>query len=245
MTSLTSKHWPWIITAFLSLLVWLQTCRYQKAVDEINQKEQVITQQELDKQTLHTIVNKQKKTITEQNVLTTTSQKAINDLTDTIFNLKKKDAKNTQTIAYYKAVTKLRIDSFDIPYLDTLAMKRFSDSVEAQCQEVLTFMRDSTIVVPKDVVMDDPNFSLSASIGKQSLLINALVIPDTLQLRFVEHKHGWFKPKTVEVQWFHSNPLIQTTSANSAIYRPVKKSFFKRVILPVAIGVGAGLIIAK
>lgn len=238
-----NKNVPWLVTAFLVCLVWLQTCRLNR---KIEQGEKVITQLQLDKQTLTETTNKQGKTIKLQDAILVNNTTALNRLTDTIFDLKKKDAKNTETIAYYKGVTRTEIVKVNVPYKDTTGMKEFSDSLLAITpQEVKDYIRDSTIQVPRVAELTNPNFSLAATVKKQELTIDALVIPDTLQLRFVEHKGGLFKPNTVEVQYFHSNPYVLSVSANSAYYKPKKKSFFQRVILPIGIGVGAGILISK
>jgi hypothetical protein len=232
-----SKHWPWIVTVFLTVVFWLHTCNLNR---EIARGKDQITQLDLNNQELKTLTSKQGQTIFKQESIISDNTKSLNHLTDTIFNLKRKDAKNLETIAYYKEVTKTTV-KVDVPYLDSVAMQEFSDSVAANCAEVIQYIEDSTVKVPANVRTSNPFFSLDATVKRTGLSINALVIPDTLQLRFVEHK----KAKTVEVQYFHSNPLVQSQSANSAFYKPKKKSFFQRVILPVSVGLGLGILIAK
>jgi hypothetical protein len=199
----------------------------------------------LQKQELDSTINRQGRVIYTQKTIITHSEQAIAQLTDSIFDLKKKDAKNMQTIAYYKGITNTQIDSVGIPYVDTVAMKKFSDSVTAQCTVVIDYMRDSMITVPRTAEVNNDSFSLKATVKKEELQIDKLSIPDTLQLRFVERKGGLFKGKTIEVQFFHSNPLIQTTSSNSVFYKPQQRSFFRRVVVPVLVGVGTGFILKK
>jgi len=236
-----SKHWPWVVTVFLTAVFWLHTCNLNQ---QISKGKEQITQLSLDKQELKTLTSKQGQTIFKQESIIADNTKSLNSLTDTIFDLRKKDARSLETIAYYKEVTRTGITKVTIPYLDSVAMRHFTDSVSENCAELAQYISDSTIQVPRDAVLNTPNFSLDATVQRQGLLINSLVIPDTLQLRFVEHKK-FLKVNTVEVQYFHSNPLVQSKSANSVFYKPKKASFFKRVLLPVAVGVGVGLIIAK
>jgi hypothetical protein len=235
-----SKHWPWVITVFLTAVFWLHTCNLNR---EIAKGKEQISQLDLSNQELKTITSKQGQTIFRQESIISDNTKSLNKLTDTIFDLRKKDSKNLETIAYYKEVTRTTL-RVDVPYLDSVAMQKFSDSVSQNCAEVIQYIHDSTVKVPANIRTINPFFSLDATVKREGLSINALVIPDTLQLRFVEHKK-FMKPNTVEVQYKHSNPLVQSQSANSAFYKPKKKSFFQRVILPVSVGLGVGLIIAK
>lgn len=234
------KHLGWVVTVFLTLLFWLQTCNLQQKID---QGKQQITQLSLDKQTLTTKVNEQGKTIYSQTAVITDNTKSLSQLTDTIFNLKAKDRKNTETIAYYKGVTNTSLSHITVPYLDTLAMHRFSDSVLAGCADIVQYMNDSTIQVPRVALVSTPDYRIGATVQKSGIIIDTLSIPDILQLRFVQHKGGLFRSSKVEVQYFHSNPYVKSLTSNSVFYKPKKASFFKRVIIPVVVGVGAGLLI--
>jgi len=233
-----SKLLGWVVAGILVVLLWGQMCNTHKGKN-------TITQLELDKQKLDSVINEQGQQIFTQNSIITDNTQSLNELTDSIFDLKKKDQKNLETIAYFKNVTKVSISKVDVPYLDTAAMLAFEDSITKLCPVLSQYVRDSAITVPVSAQISNPNFNLGLTVKKQGVTVDELVIPDTLQLRFVEHKRGLFKPNTVEAQFFHSNPLIQNLSANSVYYKPKKKSFLQRVVLPVAVGLGAGLLLAK
>lgn len=236
MKEFFKKHLGWVVTGFLVLLFWMQTCNLQ---DKIDQGKQQVTQLELDKQTLESKVNAQGDIIWTQNSIITDNTHSLNELTDSIFKLKQK---NTETIAYFKNKTNTTLEEVFIPYLDTLAMKTFEDSLIANCPKLNP---DSVIPVPMTSFIQTPYFAIKATAKKKGIGIDSLSIPDELQLRFVEHKDGIFKKSTVEVQFFHTNPFIKSVSANSVYYKPKKQSFFKRVIFPVALGVGTGILISK
>lgn len=242
------KHWPWVVTAFLTLLLWLQTCNVSHLKKDKENQANQITQLDLDRQKLKTIMNSQEETILTQRVIETHSQKAINDLTDSIFKLKDKDQRNTNTIAYLKVHQRVRIDSFPVPYEKTGSIAdrlHFSDSVIRACQDVIDAMDEISMIVPVTAHASNQYFNLQATINKDHLQIDSLIVFDEMNVRFVEKKGKLFKPKTVEVQFFHTNPLFDTQKANSVIYKPKKQSFFKRVLLPIAVGLGAGLLISK
>lgn len=237
------KHLGWIVTGFLTIIFWMQTCNLKK---EIEEGQAQITQLELNSQTLQQKINKQGETIQVQEAIITTSHKALDNLTDTIFDLRNKDNRNRETIAYYKGITRTQIKGLEVPYLDTVAMKKFSDSILALIpKDVQEFMRDSMIQVPRTSHLSTPHLDLTATAKKQGITIDNLSLPDTLQLRFVERKGNLFRSPSVEVQYFHTNPYIINVASNSAVYKPKRKSFFVRVVLPVGIGLAGGLLISR
>ena len=233
-----------IIIGILLLVIALLTLNTCKLKRGYANQVSTIDSLTLANQTLDSIKNKQNETILTQQAIIVDNTESLNKLTDSIFLLKKKDSKNLATIAYYKAITSTKIDSVDIPYVDTIAMKKWEDSVLQHCQSVIDYIQDSTITVPRTASLSTKDFQLTATVKKDNLEINSLVIPDTLQLRFVERKRFLARP-TIEVQFFHSNSLISTTQSNSVIYKPKRKPFFQRVVVPVLIGVGTGLIIKQ
>lgn len=229
------------VLPIMVILLLLDRCSLIKKVDAANSQ---ITQLQLDNQTLSTITNKQGEVITTQSTIITDSKEALGNLTDSIFDLKRKNAKHLKTIAYYKSITHTDIDSVPVPYVDTLAMKEWEDSVRMRCNDVIAYYEANTVTVPRDAYDSTDNYTISATVRRDSLIINSISIPDTLQLRFVEKKAGLFKRPTIEVQFFHSNPLITTTQANSAIYRAKRKPLFSKVV-PILVGIGIGIILNR
>lgn len=242
MTSFFRKHLAWVITLFLTGVFVLQMVNLNRKLKE---KDNTITQIELDKQTLRETTNRQGRQIQEQDVILTNSRKALSRLTDTIFDLRRRDSRNLETIAYFKGVTKASIKNIQIPYLDTVFMERFKDSVLHTREGLLAYIEDSTIQVPNVAKVDSVHFQLALSLAKKGVTLDSLSIPNTLELRFVESGGNLFRSPRIEVQYFNSNPYIKNISSNSVFYQPKKKSFFTRIILPVAVGVGAGILISK
>lgn len=228
-----------IIALLLIVVFFLSKCSSSLK----REKENIIAQSELDKQTLQTLLNKKGDTIYSQKSIITSSQSVISNLTDSIFDLKKKDRKNRDVIAYYRGRTTTRIDTLEISWVDTLRMKRFEDSVERVCKDVIAYYRDSAIETPhtdsfvtKDI---DINFTLKKTDKVPSLLINRLLIVDTLDLQFVEHKRFLRKSK-IEVQFVHSNPYIRVDGSNSVFYKPQKKPKLLQKALLIGVGIFIG-----
>ena len=223
------------------ILLW-RGCSISK---QFGNQQSTIDSLQLANQRLDSLTNKQGQTIYTQQSIIADNKEALSKLTDTIFDLKRKDEKNISTLAYFKTHTKTVISNVEVPYVDSVANLKWKDSVFARCADVIALYDSLTIPVPANALSATPYFRINMTVKKEGVVINDLTIPDTMQLRFVEHKHGLFKPKTVEVQFFHSNPLIYTEQANSAFYTPKKKSFFKRAIIPALIGLGVGLIVTS
>lgn len=233
-------HLGWIVTGFLTLLFWIQTCNLQRQIREGHSQ---ITQLQLDKQTQDSLLNNQGQVIRTQDAIIVDNTRSLSNLTDTIFDLKRKDARNTQTIAYFKEIAHAKISQVLIPYLDSVGMHKWADSLSTECASILQFIQDSTIQVPRTATLNSPNYSIDLTARKEGININALVIPDTLQLRFVEHKSRLFKRGSTEVQYFHTNPTIQSLGSNSVIYKPKPKPRWleKAIIVGVGIFIGSKL----
>lgn len=200
---------------------------------------------QLSNQTLSSVINKQGDTISIQQAIIVDNTNSLNQLTDSIFKLKKTNQKNSETLAYYKGKTVTTIKDKLVPYTDTLAMKRFRDSLSSACVELYTYMMDSTITVPAVAKVRNEHFSMDLTVIQSGVMIDSLIIPDELSLRFVEKKHGIFKPSTVEVQFLHTNPHVKTTQSNSVIYKPKKKNQFLRWAIPIVAGAATGIIMSR
>jgi hypothetical protein len=219
------------------LLLILNTCRLSNNVDK---KDKLITAEQLAKQRLDSIVSTKNQVIYRQEAIITSNQLAINQLTDSIFSLKKRDSKNRQTIAYYKGTTKVEVDSVDVPYLDTIAMKKFEDTVAKRCSSVIAYMNDSTITVPRTASLSTDTLSVDIDVTKSGVNLRNLSLVDTLQLRFVEHKGSLFRRASTEIQYFHSNPYFKNIAANSVIYKPKPKPKLLQKALFIAAGIWVG-----
>ena len=226
-----------LVVLLVALLLILHTCNRKN----LKEKDTQITALQLEKQTLDSMVNASGQTILQQQSIVTSSQTAIQELTDSIFDLKKsQDRKIREVIAYYKGITVTKVDSVLVPYVDSGYIKKFGDSIAKGCNEVIKYLIDSTIHVPQQFSSISPDLRISGTVNKQGVLIDSLQIPDTLQLRFIERKGGLFKRRSVEIQFFHSSPYIQTTSSNSVIYQPPKKKRILEKALLIGLGVFLG-----
>lgn len=196
-----------------------------------------LQQKDLEYQTLDSIKNKYGETILVQDVLITSQQSDLHNLTDSIFNLKNKHNKRIkEIILYYSNLTSTEIKDRPIPYLDKPSMKRFQDSIERKCAEVIKFYRDSSVQVPLKVKDSSAYFNFEGSVMRDSFIINKIQFVDSQYLRVIKKKNGLFKPKTFEIQMFHTSPYITTNKMTSVIYKPPKKN--NGFLYPALVAVG-------
>lgn len=246
-----------IIVGLVVLLMIFKGC-YS---DMQQEKDLAIMELKMEKQNLEIIVNKQGDTVATQRAVETSNQSVIRTLSDEKFDLERKnDRLVKKVLAFSSQITRTKIDSVDVPYKDTLAMKVFSDSVERQCAEVLTFMRDSTIRIPATAIDSTDQYSASLTAGKTGIKINSLVVNDSVYTRIIEKKGGFFRkvmstnkkgvtkpvlklhvPKTIEFQTLHTSPFVHVVGQTSIFYTPKNKPKW----LLNAILVGGGILLGS
>lgn len=209
------------------------------------------------KQELIVVENKLGQQVARQNVVFADSQKELKDKTKEIFQLKDKDQKNIKRInALIQARTTVVIEKPVLAkYLDTVGMRRFSDSVEAVCADVIRFYRDSARIIGASFEINkeqDPYLQLEGKIQKEGIEIASVNLPDTMSISLEEMKSGLFRrgidgkirfwtPKKMTVSVLHSNPYLITNSMTSIVNNPkVKGRWLERLLL-----VGTGIFLGS
>ena len=236
-----------IIIAILSiaLIASIVTCN--------KRDNQMITQKQIENQKFDSLKNAHNQYVITQEVIETKNKQSIKLLSDSNFNLRKdQDRKIKDAIAYYKGITKTIIKEVDVPYVDSIALNNFSDSLKQKCAEVINYYESNTITIPKVAEDSTANYQVKLTIKQDKVTINNLTIPDSQYIRFVTLKGGLlrkdasgkrhlFTKQSIQVQVLHTNPLVHVTGQNSAIYVAPKKP---RLLLKGLI-LGAGFILGK
>jgi hypothetical protein len=230
----------------LAILVMLFLLLRSCGNDKISDLESQITLLKGTNDSLYTLTNKLGQKVTSQEAEIVESKEALSVYADSIFKLQRKHEKQiAATIAYWKSKIDVQIVEVEVPYLDTPGMKKFSDSVRLLCKEVIEYMEDSTITVPRTVNIDTLGINGKFTVAKSSFKIDTLNIVDTMHTRVVEIKGGFFKRreigskkiqfykrKSYEVQTMHTSPLFNTTWQKSYIYVPPKKFLLPKIAIP-------------
>lgn len=224
MKNIALKIWGFIKTNYIKLLLalgilisiifFIKSCHSVKYVDM-----PIIT---FSSQRSDSIINKLNEKITVQNVIATNNQKAMRDLTDSIFNLKNRDARKIKdVIAFYQESSKFNKDTFFVPY----------DSIPPS--DTLNYTNIIRVPVTKNI--DSVYFSINETIQKEGIRINRLTITDSEYVRWAEIRNGLFKRNTIQVQILHKNPYISYKS-NSASYQPATKPRILEKAIFIALG---------
>lgn len=225
------------------LFSMLRTCAKSEQLDKL--KADNIHQ-------IDSIKNAYNQVVILKDVEITNSKDALKKATDSLFKLKaSQDKKIKEVIAYYKDKVKIKIDSVDVPYIDTAATKIWEDSVKAACSKVIEYYEANTISVPKTAKDSTKHYKADLTATLLGITINNLELNDEQTIRWVVYKGGLFKKditgkrhlwlkKKIGVQIIHTNPNIKIIGAESAIYQAPKKPRILEKILFTGIGIYLG-----
>lgn len=199
----------------------------------------ILTKQKIENQKLDSIKNIYGKTILTQDIIITSNKNVIKELSDSVFNLKKKnDKKVKEVIAFYSNISNTQIKNKTIPYKKDDYMKKFADSIESKCADVLKFYRDSSVQLPKSIKDSSEDFVFDATLKKDSLVLNTLSFPDSQYIRVDLVKKGFLnlgKPQ-YEIKMFHTNKYVTNKGLTSIMYKPKKKN--NLVFYGILVGIG-------
>ena len=247
MISLKTIRIVWVQWIVIALLIagffQFRSCQNHK----LQVAQSAIDSMTLANQKLDSTVNKMGQKIYTQIVTLSEDQKSIRQLTDSIFNLKRKDERIIRRIvAYYSERTKVRIDSVGVPYSDTIALRKFKDSAD-----FYKYALDSMIPVPRRFQFVTTYLSFDGTVGKDQFELNHLELPDTQYIRIVENRGGFlrkvngklkFHVKTqIQVQTLHTNPYLKVLGENSVLYTPRAKPRILEKVVLLGVGVFLGL----
>jgi hypothetical protein len=237
-----------VLVALIALLLTLGTCKnrgyqnQQSTIDSITLVNQQLTK----------TISLKGDTIHMQEAIVTSSQDAIQNLTKERFNLDKKHQKEIKAVhAYYRGITVTKIDSIDVPYVDTVATKKFSDSVTKACKIVIDYMKDSTVTIGTTAGDTTKNYIINATILKNKLKVNTIQMIDTQDVQFVEIRGGFlkrdiygkrklFSKRYIRVDVTHTNDYLKLLHSNSIYYIQPKKKNTVRNIAILAVGAYIG-----
>lgn len=243
-----------VIIVLLGLSLGVGIFRYIELNREKNryltENNLVILKYKMAQQTIDTLKNKNNELITRQKVVTSEDQASINKLSDEVFNLQKKDAKNTQTIALLKTTQQVGVDSIDVGFTETPEEDSAATAKAVENKDsaaLIKFIQDSTVRVPKSVSYVDTNkisaISIDGVVTKTGFKLDSLRIPNTLDQRIVKKEGGWFKPDTYEFQSKNSSKYVNTTGEQSLLFTPKQKGTFWKIVGGIIAGAGAVLIL--
>lgn len=186
--------------------------------------------------------NKLSQTVYQYEVQVTQDQEQLKKYTDSIFNMDRRHKKEIKEVkAYYSSIIHTEIDSVTVPYIDTAFTKKWSDSILANCQDVVRYYEDSTVLIGTQAKVTTPDYTVKLTVQKTGVLVDSLRLIDTQRIRIVTVKGGLFKKKGsyrhfyvrpyTRVEVLHTNPYFVNKGAEAALYEEKPRHFFLKGVL--------------
>jgi len=262
----TVKHMIFggIIIGLIIMLMQVDSCRNR----DFQAQQNKIDSLTLANQKLVQDTNRLGQVISKQMVITTADQENLKTLTASLFNLMKADEKRIKQVnALIQIASRTGVTERIIPFVDLDRQKKFSDSVERACADVIAFYRKNTVELTdttktgelaKHISIDstqDKFFQIDADVLKDRFKINKINFPDSQRIAIIVTKGGLFKRgvdgkikiirrKSLEIQVIHTNPNIEVTGMSSVIYQPGSKGrWLERAAIFAAGAIGTYLLL--
>lgn len=206
----------------------------------------------LENQLLDSMVNAKNQIIYTQESVITSDREGFKAYVDSMMNYTKKQERRIKDVlAYIQSITKTEIKEVEVPYLDTLFMKQWEDSVKERCSKVIEYYEANMMPVPRDATDSTKDYKIDITVTRDNLLVNSIQIPDTQHISFNIIKGGFLKKDTygkrhlflgkrIEANVLHTNPLIKVVGQKSAVYIPPKKARWLEKTLLIGAGIFLG-----
>lgn len=166
------------------------------------------------------------------------NQQSIKDLRAKLFETTEKYNKKVLEVnAIIASKTKVKTDTIDVPYEDTIKLKKWKDSVYKRCSDVIQFYEDSAVLVGTSAKDSTEHYKIDATVKKSGVRMNQIQFIDSQYLSITEYKGGFimrddygklrfYIPKKVKVEIKHTNPYFQNTGTDAYIHKKKKSSSF-------------------
>lgn len=242
------------VVGLIVLFVFVKKCNDTL----VTSKQLTIDSLAIANQLLEKIKNRQGEVIAVQTAYIVNTQAEIKELSAEKFDLKNKNERLVKKVlAFSSQVVDTKLDSIDIPYIDTFERTRFSDSIEKACSKVIQYMEARMITVPRTARDSTEEYVADLTATLSGIRINKISIPDSVYHRIIEKRGGFLRkvqikkgdevkevlkfyvPKTIEFQTFHTNKKVEIKGQTSIFYVPHKRA----KILEKLILIGGGLYI--
>ena len=119
----------------------------------------------------------------------------LKDISDSILSYKNKLSKSIKEV---RSLTRIKTDvklpdTVKVPFVDSLQFRKFADSIESKCPEVIQYLKENTIGIGSKVALDSPYLKFKGHLTKSGLIIDSLNLPNTQTIVKEVTKGGFFK----------------------------------------------------
>lgn len=176
--------------------------------------------------------------ITIKDVQVVESQESIKQLRAQLFETSEaynKKVKEVKALIAQKTVFIVK-DKL-IPYKDTTGFKNWSDSIMANCRDVIKYYEDSTVLIGTTARDSTAYYDVSLTILKNGIRVDSVTLIDSQYVSITEFKGGIlrrniegkfkiFLKKKIKVEIKHTNPNFKNIGIDAYMFEDKKKNLF-------------------
>lgn len=173
--------------------------------------------------------------ITVKDAQITNDQESMKNLRSSLLQTEEKyNQKVKEVNSIISQKTKVMYKDKLIPYKDTIGTKRWQDSVMANCQDVISYYEDSTVLIGSTAKDSSKFFDISLTIQKKGIQVDSIKFIDSQYViiskfkpqLFKKDTYGKFKiyqPSKTKVEIKHTNPYFENIGTDFIQFKPEKK----------------------
>jgi hypothetical protein len=176
------------------------------------------------------------RTIVVKDAEIVTNQQSMQDLRAKLFETTEKYNKKVKEVkALIASKTIVIIDTVEVPYVDTVKMKQWGDSISRICKDVINYYEDSSVLVGTKARDSTAHYKIDASVQKSGIKVNEIKFIDSQYVSITEFKGGFFKrntkgklrfyePRRTKIEIKHTNPYFENKNIDAFFYEK-KRNF--------------------
>lgn len=189
--------------------------------------------------------NEKGQIITENQVLKAESSRQLKELTDTIFNLKKRDEKRVKTInSYARIIQEYNSGPKFAPFIEDAGdFTKLAGTDSTQTAGPAPGPRDSNYIrVPKPFMYWDSLTTIRGRVTRVGVWLDSMKVQNTVHFRTLTEKTGFLNlGRKSTIQVLNSNPAISTVGVTS-VQIPTGPSWWHRWGKPAAFAILGGIV---
>jgi hypothetical protein len=229
-----ASRWAFPLLIVL-LLVSVLTCSHEK--DERTGLAERLN--DIEKKTVQ-LENKNGQMVAQNVQLLTRNEDELKALTDSVFNLKDREARLVAKVtSYTKIIQDARFKDKIAVFHDTIRDPNDTGRIVIIQQPADT----NLIAVPRPFAYSDSTINFAGVVTRRGVKIDSLEVPNNLFFRTLEQKTGFLKlGRTTVVQALNSNPAIQNTGIASVSLKQ-RPNWWLRWGKPLVAALAAGVVV--
>jgi hypothetical protein len=186
--------------------------------------------------------NEKGQVITENKVLKAESGRQLKELTDTIFNLKKRDEKRVKTInSYARIIQEYNSGPKFAPFIEDAG--DFTKLVDSGTKTAGPTPRDSNYIrVPRPFLYLDSLTKIYGRVTRLGVWLDSMKVENTVHFRTLTEKTGFLNlGRQSTLQVLNTNPAITTVGA-TVVQIPNKPNWWNKWGKPAAFAILGGIV---